>query len=559
MKLSLKVLMTLIIATVLIAAFAIAASARNWYAAETVDGVDKLYITAADEKPDDGKSWSDTVPEKYNGALKKSWIYISSNFFNPVEIIIDGDVVCPDGDTLNFGICGGSYLSSGSDYDNSNVNVPVTITGADDDSSLTINLTGTRSDIGFSGAIMFWQNGNNDLTISNLTLSLASADVIYTSAGIRSEKGLKLSNVVIEKIDAGYQSDLERQYSIAINSNGYLTIEDSKIYNVTVNNAYYGGAGICGSDSNEHNSFVKIKNSIIKMNLTVPNISVPNIRGLLTSNLILEIDPDAKYPLDIEITADEKAVDCSTIDAGTLAMLDSGPFVMLAGQDAETATTYDTAENFNEALKSAKYMHIYVNKVDEPVITEADVNQQSKKRITIECETEGAQIYYRLDGGVIESPSDGMLYTGPFEVGKNAVITACGFADGYVKSLTATLEVTVRVATPVITETAVGQQGKKLITITCATEGAQIYYRLDGGDVASPADGMLYTGPFEVGEDVAVTARGFAEGKERSDLATLDVESNYDFIVGVMQYMSLIVNQPIYGVSVTGNIKVTVK
>jgi hypothetical protein len=97
--------------------------AQNWYATESTVDVEILYITAADEAPVDGKAWSETVPTPYNN-YSRAWINISS-LNKHVEIIIDGDVICPDGDTLNFGICGGTSK------EDDPIKITVTITGAD--------------------------------------------------------------------------------------------------------------------------------------------------------------------------------------------------------------------------------------------------------------------------------------------------------------------------------------------------------------------------------------------------------------------------------------------
>ena len=449
MRRLLRIMLILAFTAALFAAFAITASAKNWYATESTTDVERLYITAADKAPSDGKSWSETVPSKYDGNGVSAWIFLQDSYL-PVEIIIDGDVVCPNGDSLDFGI----------KCDN-NTHHSVEITGADKDSSLTINLT-RRTIENYSAAI--WVIGYNNLTIKNLTLSLSSADAELNSSGITVwHSDLELNNVVIESITTGDAFD----YSCAIhNVNGCITIINSKIENITTGSA----TNVAGIRTEAAMCVVSITDSIIKINLTEPN--AVGISTLYLYSLLNNLN--AKYPYDIEIAAAGRA-----------------------------------------------YNNIY-----------ATVSSNNLR--------------YRA----------GDVAPGEELSGGDFIIKIVGFRTEPAKYARIYIQ---RVVTPVITESTVNQQGQKRITITCSTPDARIYYRLDGGEIASPEDGTLYTGPFEVGENVTVTARGFADGYAKSELATLAVESNYNFSVAVMQYMSLIANQPTYGVSVTGGVKVAVK
>ena len=55
---------------------------------------------------------------------------------------------------------------------------------------------------------------------------------------------------------------------------------------------------------------------------------------------------------------------------------------------------------------------------------------ETSTQITIECSTEGAKIYYTLDGN-IPSQENGTLYTGAFTVTAKTSVKAIAVSDGY--------------------------------------------------------------------------------------------------------------------------------
>ncbi len=72
--------------------------------------------------------------------------------------------------------------------------------------------------------------------------------------------------------------------------------------------------------------------------------------------------------------------------------------------------------------------------------------------------------------------------------------------------------------TPVITPEGGQITADEQITITCATEGASIYYTLDG-TTPSATNGTLYTEPFTISEDCTIKAIAVMEGITDSEVA----------------------------------------
>ncbi len=83
------------------------------------------------------------------------------------------------------------------------------------------------------------------------------------------------------------------------------------------------------------------------------------------------------------------------------------------------------------------------------------------------------------------------------------------------------------VATPVFSVASGTYYEEFDVEITCATEGATIYYTNDGSDPT--AESMVYDGPIHVDEDVTLKAIAMLEGYEDSGIATV----TYEVVTGV--------------------------
>ena len=94
--------------------------------------------------------------------------------------------------------------------------------------------------------------------------------------------------------------------------------------------------------------------------------------------------------------------------------------------------------------------------------------------ISFSSMTTGSTFYYTIDGETQPTSSQGTLYTEPFDVSGpitiKAIATKAGFEDSQVTTKSFS-----QVSTPSIQD-----NGSNAISITCATEGATIYYTIDG-------------------------------------------------------------------------------
>jgi hypothetical protein len=113
--------------------------------------------------------------------------------------------------------------------------------------------------------------------------------------------------------------------------------------------------------------------------------------------------------------------------------------------------------------------------------------------LTLSCATPDAVIYYTLDGSTPTQAST--PYTGPILVPWSAsfTLTALAIAPGFLPSAVATgaFSVQAQPATPTLTRDSAG-----VYSIACATDGASIYYTLDGSDPDSTK--TLYATPLDI-------------------------------------------------------------
>lgn len=134
--------------------------------------------------------------------------------------------------------------------------------------------------------------------------------------------------------------------------------------------------------------------------------------------------------------------------------------------------------------------------------------------ITIACAVEGAEIYYSLDGS---EPSE--LYTYPINVSEACTVKAMASHADYLPSEVVSAEYTLNVTAAPGVDPAVGKHlgSNEKVTLVCETEGAAIYYGVDGAPIET-----LYTEPFAISKACTVKAQAKAEGAYPSEVVTIE-------------------------------------
>lgn len=147
-----------------------------------------------------------------------------------------------------------------------------------------------------------------------------------------------------------------------------------------------------------------------------------------------------------------------------------------------------------------------------PVETPMIIFNKADTLVSIVCSTEGADIYYTLDGTTPNASS--ALYTSPIAVSGNCTIKAVAEKTGK-KSSVAVEEIKwFTVEKPIITV-----DDGSIVTITCPTEGAVIYYTTDKTSPASSSTRLRYEEPITVTEGCYVKAIAEKDNYNNSELA----------------------------------------
>ena len=145
-------------------------------------------------------------------------------------------------------------------------------------------------------------------------------------------------------------------------------------------------------------------------------------------------------------------------------------------------------------------------KVVTPVITvEGNV-------LTVSSLTNDVQFYYTTDGS--EPTTASQLYTGNITVEHNCIVKVKGFKAGYLASDVVTLVVDWFYAElPVMSI----NDDETLLTITCSTPDAVIYYEIGGADPTEMS--TMYTAPIELTDNRIVKAIAVAPNFNNSEIA----------------------------------------
>ena len=185
--------------------------------------------------------------------------------------------------------------------------------------------------------------------------------------------------------------------------------------------------------------------------------------------------------------------------------------IVFQGEVSRNTLKYNSSSSLFSCYASGQTdvsLYKYIKTVATPVIS---INGDDM--ISITCATEGATIYYTIDGTTPTTSST--QYTDAFKLEGGATVKAIAVKDGWKNSATATVTFE-QVATPEISI-----DDDDMISITCATEGATIYYTTNGNDPTTSS--TRYTEAFKLNQDATVKAIAVKAGLVKSAVANVEL------------------------------------
>ena len=152
--------------------------------------------------------------------------------------------------------------------------------------------------------------------------------------------------------------------------------------------------------------------------------------------------------------------------------------------------------------------------------TKGDIFDRAGNVVSLSC-PDDAVIRYTLDGSPVSESSP--VYTSAFTISDTTTVRVRAYKDKWFPS-----EEVVQTFTrvwytnepPVISaESAAFDTASQEVAISCATEGATVYYTIDGSE-PSAANGRVYKGPFRIYDSVTVKAIAVKDDWKESVVAS---------------------------------------
>lgn len=169
--------------------------------------------------------------------------------------------------------------------------------------------------------------------------------------------------------------------------------------------------------------------------------------------------------------------------------------------------------NITALSNAASFIVSAASQCVTPSFSPAGGTYSAAQNVTI-TSTEGATIYYTTNGD--EPTTSSSVYSSPIAVSANTTIKAYAVKSGMTDSEVGTAVYNIRCAQPTFTPAAGTHNEAKSVTISCATEGATIYYTTDGSD---PDDGSTeYTGAISVSSTQTIKAIAYKTGMTESEV-----------------------------------------
>ena len=187
-----------------------------------------------------------------------------------------------------------------------------------------------------------------------------------------------------------------------------------------------------------------------------------------------------------------------------------------------------------------------VEKVKTPVIGPEEGIYNKPIDVSISCAEESASIFYTTDGSTPNSSSN--FYEGEFLIEHSCTVKAIATIDGKTDSdiASATYTIDKIVANPMISHESGTYEEAITISLSCATEGANIYYTTDGS-IPNILASELYKEPFLINKSCTLNVKAFKPEYESSEV----ISAEYVIELDLSGMLSLTYNNEISNYNIT--------
>jgi surface protein len=168
------------------------------------------------------------------------------------------------------------------------------------------------------------------------------------------------------------------------------------------------------------------------------------------------------------------------------------------------------------ASSVATNVYVITGQVEAPVFDPVGDTIYETTAVTITCATPGASIYITTNGSTPTSAST--LYSTAVDVTTTTTLKAIGLLTDWADSDVTSDDYEFKVYTPIASPSGSTYFAPQFVTLTCATDGADIYYTTNG---STPTSGStLYTTPVVMSTSGTLKAIGYLSGATPSEVSS---------------------------------------
>ena len=286
--------------------------------------------------------------------------------------------------------------------------------------------------------------------------------------------------------------DLTLTFPLNSNPGGWPTTNSTTLtnYPYTLNNVVYTFALMN----------VKCNSGYLMMTATAV-LGLPALEGYKLTKVVASNSSQCSTSTKVGISS--SATQASYIDGGatqTWSTQSSTYTYNLTSTEENTMYyMYVTDKNAQVIGVELTYEAVAATSVATPTISLASGTYHANQSVTLSCTTEGASIYYTLDGN--DPTSSSTPYTDAITIDRHRVLKAIAILDE-ASSNVASAEYMLTPESPVFSPVAGTYVGEQTVTITCATTGATLFYKFSGD-----AEWTVYNDPVTVSQSTTLCTK----------------------------------------------------